>query len=293
MQRLKYYFIFLVIMTIPSLSMAGDPPLVIDRIGSEAVISKNFRRGLSTEMHASASGQFSADELQRLLEYIPRNNKDIWIIDLRQESHGFLNDIAVSWYGNLNSANLGKTPQQIYQEEQKMLRSLSLKDEVKLFHLQKCHDGEIKTSGCELVKPRLVLSEQELVTGLGANYERFYVLDHNRPDDHTVDAFVAFVSNSIDENSWLHFHCRGGKGRSSTFSAMYDMLLNAKQDNFATIMERQVSMGNKDLAEASNKTSKAWKQPQSKERYEFLQKFYQYAATDSPNTKWSVWAAMP
>lgn len=293
MQRLKYYFIGFLSMVLPSLPMASEPPLVIDRIGSETVIGKNFRRHLSPELPASASGQFSADELQRLFKYIPRENRDIWIIDLRQESHGFLNGMAVSWYGDFNSANVGKSPAEIYQLERKMLKRLSCQNEVKVFHLQKCVDGEVATSNYEIIKPQLVLSEEELVERLGANYKRFYVLDHNRPNDQMVDHFVEFVRTSVTDNSWLHFHCRGGKGRSSTFIAMYDMLLNARNDSFATIMERQVKMGNKDLAAASNKASKAWKQPQSKERYEFLQNFYKYAATAFPDIKWSDWATQP
>lgn len=280
-------------MTIPSLPMASQPPLVIDRIASEEVIGKNFRHGLSDELSASASGQFSADELKRLLEYIPRENKDIWIVDLRQESHGFLNGIAVSWYGDFNSANVGKTSAEISQLEQRMLKQLRLQDEVKVFHLQKYADGEVATSEYEVIRPQRVCSEKELVEGLGANYQRFFVLDHNRPDNHMVDSFVEFVRTYVTDNSWLHFHCRGGKGRSSTFIAMYDMLLNAKNDSFATIMERQVKMGNKDLAAVSNKSSKAWKLPQSKERYEFLQNFYQYAATAFPDKNWSVWVAQP
>ena len=39
------------------------------------------------------------------------------IVDLRQESHGFLNGNAISWYGTRNAANEGKIGRQIEAEQ--------------------------------------------------------------------------------------------------------------------------------------------------------------------------------
>ena len=57
-------------------------------------------------------------------------------------------------------------------------------------------------------------------------YCRFPTTDHVRPRDTEVDAFVAFAS-TLPTDTWLHFHCRGGDGRTTTFLVMHDTMHNA------------------------------------------------------------------
>ena len=57
------------------------------------------REGLE-RLHASGSGEFSASGLHSLLEALAEKTQmPICIVDLREESHGFFDGIAVSWYG--------------------------------------------------------------------------------------------------------------------------------------------------------------------------------------------------
>ena len=56
------------------------------------------REGLE-RLHASGSGEFSASGLHSLLEALAEKTQmPICIVDLREESHGFFDGIAVSWY---------------------------------------------------------------------------------------------------------------------------------------------------------------------------------------------------
>lgn len=268
---------------------ATDAVLVIDRVDNLTNVTvKQFR---ITDLKASASGQFSAVELNKIFSLIPAPKQNVWIIDLRQESHGFINGTPVTTYVNQNRLNANKSSAQIMQEEQSLLTGIAKQPNVKLYTLKKLSGGEVSVGEEVTIVPHKVQSEQQLVTSMHAKYYRLYVLDHHRPEDHEVDSFVNFIKHTVKPDDWLHFHCRGGKGRSSTFIAMYDMLRNAQTDSFISIMQRQADNGNKQLDQFSDAPEKQWKLAPAKDRYEFLQKFYVYVADPDGYVvrDWSSW----
>ncbi len=54
-----------------------------------------------------------------------------------------------------------------------------------------------------------------------------------------VNYFIDFVKNQ-PKDSWLHFHCKEGIGRTTTFLIMYDIMKNHKDVNLNDIIKRQV-----------------------------------------------------
>ena len=73
-------------------------------------------------INAISSAQFSESELQKIKEKYPK--EDIIIVDLRQESHGFINGKAVAWRSELESANADKKISEILQDEKTRLQLL-------------------------------------------------------------------------------------------------------------------------------------------------------------------------
>lgn len=263
--------------------------LVFDTHTTEGLVTKKFR--INQDLRASASGQFSADELPKMLQAIPAERRNIWIVDLRQESHGFIDGLPVSWVGERNSVNVNKSGAQISREEKKLLRTVKNKKTVIIHMLKKLSGGRLTTETPTAMIPEQIETEEELVTSLHANYARIYVLDHFKPDDKEVDNFVQFIKQKVGKDDWLHFHCRGGKGRSSTFIALYDMIKNAHNTSFDTIMRRQADSGNKKLDEIPSTADKAWKIEGSQERIEFMHKFYAYVTDPQgyQQQSWSAW----
>lgn len=256
------------------------------------IIAKRYRP--EVELRASASGQFSVLELQNILNEIPVAAHNIWIVDLRLESHGFINGFPVSWVIDRNGVNIGKTPYQISKEEQVLINSIRLQKNVIVFEQLKFDDGSIAAQNPSFLKPDDVYTEKEIVESFYANYARFYVLDHNRPSDAEVDRFIYFVQEKVKQEDWIHFHCRGGGGRSSTFITMYDIMLNAKNTSFAEILRRQYLMGNVQLDVLPISRAKFWKRSLAKERFDFLLRFYSYATDTSGfgHCAWSEWQKM-
>ncbi len=239
-----------------------------------SLFSFSSRIGLE-ELKASGSAQFSANGFAEILKHIP--SKNIVIIDLRQESHGFANGIAISWYGPHNAANANKTLFEIECDERHRLDELVVQKNIVINQiLAKPEDIIEKVSPLTIVVEK-AYTEQKLVQDLGFRYIRMPVVDHLPPTKERVEQFVNFVK-ALSPNSWLHFHCAAGKGRTTTFMAMYDMMHNADKVSFEAIIKRQHLIGGKNLAELPDKSK--WRYPHAVRRKNFLKAFYEKCRND-------------
>lgn len=245
----------------------------------------NFR--ILEDLKASGSSQYSAEELKNVQENLQQEH--LILVDLRQEAHGFVYGIPISWYGEHNWANLGKSPAEIAAEESRLLTNLSKEREAVLYKKLKMdkRTGILVAAKQENVEISEVDSEQKLAERLGIGYFRLPVTDHRRPLDGDVDRFIGFI-RELPANTWLHFHCEAGHGRTTTFLAMYDMLLHAKRDVLEEIIARQQEAGGIDLFASSKRD---WRRPYDEERIAFLKRFYEYCRQNEDHyaTSWSEW----
>jgi hypothetical protein len=133
-----------------------------------------------------------------------------------------------------------------------------------------------------------VATEASVAHKAGFNYWRLTATDHIWPDATIVDQFISLYRN-LPTNAWLHFHCEAGKGRTTTFMALYDMMRNPHVPLY-DILKRQEALGGISLMATGNE--KGWKAPYSKQRSDMLALFHQYVTeTTYTNyaTPWSTW----
>ncbi|MDP4146054.1 MAG: protein-tyrosine phosphatase family protein [Bacillota bacterium] len=222
------------------------------------------------KLNISGSEQFSEYNLPLLINKIGTSSP-ITVIDLRQESHGFINGLPVSWSNSKNNANMGLTRTEVLMNEANKLAGIKLNTPISFYN----HPGKT-------IVPAKVQSENQLVTSKQLSYVRIPVTDGKIPTNDMVDYFIDFV-NSQPQNSWLHFHCKKGIGRTTTFMIMYDMIKNYNQATFDDIIKRQLL-----LANFNEERINSFKNP---ERIKFLETFYKYCKENGPNfkIKWSIW----
>lgn len=274
------------------------PILVIDAV-NQLGLPNNFRtasdalptgvtvntQGLAN-LHAMGSAQFSEDGLVAVIDKI---QAPIIVVDLRQESHGFMDGNAISWYATRDWANLGKTPGQVEAVQQKLLDGLAQKETVTLNKItDRNNEGQVTRVAPTVFDVDNVMSEFALTKLHQVGYTRIYVTDRLAPTTPQVDRFVQLV-RSVPASTWLYFHCRAGKGRTTTFMVLYDMMRNAKQVSFEDILQRQHLLGGLYLGKLPEQTS--YKYTLNVQRLEFLKNFYQYCRTNQDNfaTSWSEW----
>jgi hypothetical protein len=221
--------------------------------------------GLAT-LKASGSSEFSRAGLETIKGKI--GNDNMVVVDLREESHGYFDGKPVSWRDGRNWANQGMTVEQVEQTEIGLLKQAQQ------------NDSSIKT----------ISTEEQICKSAAVGYERVPVSDQARPEDRDVDQFVAF-KKSLPPDTWLHFHCKAGEGRTTTFLALMDMMQNAKTVSFEDILHRQNYIGGLDLF--MQRPTSGWEGQEDAKRLSFLKDFYHYCSSsnDDFNTTWSQWAA--
>lgn len=273
----------------PLFVVTGSPLLIVNMWNEEA-LPKNFRStsdsvtknenspnflGLQ-ELHASGSSQFSKQSLKALLQKLP--SRQLTLVDLRQESHGFINGIAVSWYTERDWVNKGKSLTQVVEDEIKRLKEISK------------HYFTIVFAHKKFAIPLWVsetLLEEELAVQEGIDYIRIPVTDHLRPTDQDVDLFIQFIKTLPKEGTWLHFHCAAGEGRTTTFLVMYDMIRNAGKVKIEDIFLRQHLLGGINFL---NEKAIDWKRKYAEQRKVFLYQFYTYCLQNPLLHKsWTEW----
>jgi hypothetical protein len=79
------------------------------------------------DLHASGSGEFTADNLKLLLT---RTHGPVTIFDLRQETHIFVNGLPVSLFATHDWANVGRSQTAIEEDEAARVQSLGPGSEI-------------------------------------------------------------------------------------------------------------------------------------------------------------------
>ena len=249
--------------------------------------------GLSSLL-SSGSSEFSASGLDEIKQKLEKHK--LLVVDLRQEPHGLINGLSISWFAPENQTNWGKSLSQIVTDEQTRLDAIAREGKATRYSLEKTNDGpEDSRAGTRPVETKVnnISSEQKLCESRGVSYIRIPVPDDQAPAAEEVDRFVNLVKG-LDKNIWLHFHCAAGHGRTTTFLTMYDMMHNAGSVSCDDIVARQYKLGGIDLYKTN--LTPAWKVPFAEKRVLFIKDFYRYCQSQSADgfkRSWADWKARP
>lgn len=221
-------------------------------------------------LNISGSKQFSTVNFSNIVHEL--NTKlPITVVDLRSEAHGFINEFPISFKNSKNNATTNLSKSEVLLNEANELSSIKLNVPITPFnHPEKT------------IIPLKVQNEENFLRSIGINYLRLPVKDGHLPEDEIVDSFINFVKSSSNDN-WLHFHCKHGIGRTTTFMIMYDIIKNAKTVPLNDIVKRQLVL--------ANFTPKEQNSFLNKDRQKFFNDFYKYSKenNDSFSTSFTQW----
>ncbi len=211
------------------------------------------------------------------------------VFDLRQETHIFVNGLPVSWFATNDWANVGRTYNEIQADEAARVKSLKPGSKIVVHPGAAIKKPGVTSSAPENVTVEHASTERDIVAANNAAYVRLTVTDHARPLDEEVDRFILAV-RTLPENGWAHFHCEAGRGRTTTFLVLYDMLRNANRVSLEDIARRQQLLGyDYDVLRRPNPGD--WKAPYTEDRIAFVRAFYEYARANPGGRPrlWSEW----
>lgn len=265
-------------------------PLLVTDAQAEQLLPNKLR--IVPNYHGIAgivgSSQFNQAGLEAIIGKIkaidPHHqlNKKIWLVDLRQETHFFANRQPLSFYGSHNSANFHKTPAQIHQEESEIISFFQQKTKPTTVNivLEKAN-GEIAKTRPESMNLQTSQAEETVARSLKLRYKRFYITDHQAPTPENTKKLVEFI-NQLGPNDWIIVHCRGGKGRTTTFMLLTALLKdkanlkNAELKNIESYIQEQIDLGGSNLFNTDDGNDPLWQQEHKKNRAKFIHHFYQH-----------------
>lgn len=216
----------------------------------------------------------------------------VYIIDLRQETHLYLNGLPISLFYKRDEINWGKTPKEITDKEQLWMKHFLKSGVVNINKSGKAQGGFKVPTENVIVPIKELYPEDHAAKKAGLGYFRIEVPDYHPPTPAQVDQFLAIIKK-IPSNAWLHFHCAGGKGRTTTFMAMRDILANAQDVTLEDIITRQAKIGGIDLlGESSSLAEQPWKKEYHKARTYYIRLFYTYVHSGAyPRETFTSWIA--
>ena len=223
--------------------------------------------GLDT-LPASASGSFNERQFSSMVDAIRAvHDGPIYDIDLRRETHGLMNEHAVTWYSKYNLYMIELTDEEADAKAEEFLRKAVGTTQV-LYDPDTYPDP----SATIPVEVQTVTTEKELCEKYGVEYVHIPATDHLWPTDAQIDMFIDLV-RALPENAWLHIHCSAGKGRTTTFLALYDMMRNPGV-SLQDIASRQAALGTMYVLNGGNGSS--WHSPYDDERALMMPYLYEY-----------------
>lgn len=260
-----------------------SPFISLKEAGKVGIKKEPTRKGLE-RLNMSASAQFSPGEMATMIREIRKHtNGPIYDMDLRGETHGFSQGMAISWFGENNWGNIGRNAEEALKDEETRLKDIEGKKITT--YIKK--DLKSKTSPKSL-EALTVLSERQMAQILGIQYMRFNCVDHLWPKPQEIDQFINFTK-TLPENAWLHFHCSAGRGRTGAFMALYDMMHNVPEVSMEDIVARQHMLGASYLLLIEKGK---WKEEWQTEKVKMLKLLYQYVSENKGSqyaVSWSEW----
>jgi len=221
------------------------------------------------------------------------------VVDLRQESHVFVDGRAMSWCADKDWSNVGQSSAWIARDERCQVEKLETAPDQLLYAIQKDGDGRVQVRGASTLHVTRAETEEIVLAGfrsrLTVSYLRLPVTDHCAPEDDVVRVFLEKLGN-VDVETWVHFHCHGGDGRTTTFLTMYDMLNVAKESpptatppDLEYFRQRQLRLFRYDVR--PDPTSRRWQTAFSTVRWQRLEAFRAYAFGDHASGR--SWPGFP
>lgn len=203
----------------------------------------NFRDAMTlTEnpYRASGSHQLGIADFVRVLDPVVSTYAPsvLYLVDLREETHGYFNGAPVSWYADNDFGNVGQSKEWILRQEEALLH-VHKGQSTSVFTIEDDANDDLQQErvlpvsftrmlvGSVRTEKEVAAILSDVFKPIAVEYVRIPVTDHCAPSEQALGSLVS-VFATASQNSWVHFHCHGGDGRTSTFLALYDILCQKK-----------------------------------------------------------------
>jgi len=140
------------------------------------------------------------------------------------------------------------------------------------------------------VRPELIHTEAKEANNYGFEYKNVVIGSKFTASDDKLEEIVNFF-DKLPEDTWLHFHCAHGSGRTSMMIVMLDIMKNAPQVSVKDIVQRQYLLGGVDLFDTVVWKHGHYTQAMLDNRKKFIEDFYAFICQRKEGgiQSWTEW----
>jgi hypothetical protein len=205
-----------------------------------------------------------------LIKYLGDKNMPVYSFDLQLEGHYFIKGSPERWFGYQRVDTVGVDD-----------KNASLRHYIRRL----IHTGKFRND------PQDVQSEKEMTEAAGFHYVGICQTRHRVPLAEQVDLFIESVNN-IPQPAWIHFHCNGGRSRTTIAMVMYDIMKNGTKVSLQDIVQRHKLLGGEDLFDTEVWKNGSYTKDMLEVRKAFIEDFYRFV--NDPGgygvTSWQDWS---
>jgi hypothetical protein len=188
----------------------------------------NFRQGTDlkdTPFRASGSHQLDVSGLATVLKSVAPSGAQLYLVDLREETHLFFDGRPVSWYADKDFANVGQTLDWIVADEEAQVARITDLPATQIYCIKEDDQANVTPTGYSELVVKSGATEESVAAQFPfrPEYIRLPVTDHCMPSEDALNGFVALCVR-LNPDDWVNCHCHGGDGRTTTFLALFDMV---------------------------------------------------------------------
>ncbi len=244
------------------------------------VLSKHFQKCVtldrtpSPEYPFSGGGRVNVSQMTRMNK---SHDGPLYVVNLREDDGFYLNKQPINYYG-MHIRNGNFRYHQSTKPRKKWLYSFR-----KWLHNA---PQDIKD-----LNPADIETESQILDQQGIHYVKFDLArQHFASKWDFIDNAIALFE-SLPSNTWIHFHCAGGRGRTTTLMIMYDIFRNAKTTSLDDILSHHLCLGGENIQNIHVIPDGSWSKRNLVGRFRLLETFHKYMTSPDgyPHNTWFKW----
>jgi hypothetical protein len=223
----------------------------------------NSRFRFMIDCHATGGSLFTDSQLVSMIEQIKiakPHIKKLYMCDLMKEYHGYCNYdgqyFPFVWFADNNHVNKNLPKDVIYSRQEAIIKAMSKADNLKIVnnYSKECQKISEVQNIIQLDKPDIISEEVLMqivskIVNLELIYKPLPLIDHLQPDVESIIKLACLLDKDFnDDDSVIHFHCHGGKGRTTSMGLIFDMMTKVRDNelhkhSFPSLVENMTFNG--------------------------------------------------
>lgn len=229
-----------------------------------------FNRTTDASYPFSGGGRLNFDHLNKIKKQYP----ELYVVNLKDEAY-YLNGNRAGYYGIDIKEGIPR-----FKNTEKWYNALTHKARR---IMDSVPDDINKVEG--------LFKESEALAVYGIHYIHLDLMRQEFSQEWDFVDRMLEIFETLPKGAWVHFHCAGGKGRTTTAIIMYDIFRNRVNGSVNDVLKHHYCLGGENINNTTVHANGTWTKENLEGRKALIETFYSYMNAEDgyPKMKWTAW----